>query len=592
MSQDKSLLDFVSSFANLVYCDIDTTKLDITGALPTLESTTLLHRQPLPIGNNKHYVAVMAMHTVGGTSRFLLWGVCSIVKILIDIDTVDEVLPQMHPCARILVTYHRKDFVDPHSVSSLPEPLTCIRYPFFSETAIKPQQPLQPGPIALSEVAVILKKRIEQYMQPTQECICSTLEQLQQDRLSYTMMLSSMVQLNKTETEGLYPGTKPDWKATCDAWLYGEMQIAKFRLSWHHAAKSFPGLDGFEFKGRPFEECNAALLSHFGRSQHGRVSHGILYLTPVLWAPTILLEIERNHVKNINSYRPSFIVDHPVLAKLLREHGYRQIIWRIRCKTDEEQQQQQQQKGSIKGVKRKQSNDMVDWRRPASNSVRSRVLSSSPDMKEITDVEPFRDLGQLLACSSPCMLALAEEAFTHSTHHLKFEDRNIFYPYLLANGLEIDDVLPMLTQQVQRTCKDYPPAKIEKALKASQSFIKSGAYPISCKKLQTTLNKHGKAYCPFMPADVPMQDVEDPNSPLEQAKRSARRQCCQRMQATLHTSKVANAQQLSYMPSNFPLVYAQRLRRHLVVAYEQPVAAAPPASAAAGSDVPISMTFC
>jgi hypothetical protein len=577
-----------------------------TGCLPSFTNSNEFKRQILPVGSGKHYIGVLLYKPFPDPEpnspkwQCHLWGMCPVTKLVLALDTVEEVSPASAPDMVLRVTYRRSDFIHPRDIilKDPRESLACIQYPVMAKnhpSFISAYLP--PEPICFDVVPKLLKARIDQYQQPTEACICSTDDELRQDRLSYMLMLSSMAMLDQKE-QPLYPGMKPGWRYTCDAWLRGEMKIARFRTAWHNAAKTFPGARDKErpdLRGRPWHTVPPSFVSGLGRSPNGYLSKGLLFAPSALWAPVVLLETEKNHILNLNTYHPSHQRDHATLAKLLRTHGSLQIQSRLgaRFYDDNESKNTGKRKATEEA-----SPDRSDWRRPAYNRPVRQLTSSSTGIAELSDLKALSDAGQLVACSPQCMKALAIEAFTDCGpgKHLRHADRTIFYPYMFANGLEIEHVQPMLVERAKLSKPDYDVRKLDAALKSSYRFVREAkAHPLGCTKLQTTHNKHGRPYCPFMATDVPTSSAASSSSssarsPMDAARSEARRLCTGDMRETFIAQGIQNAQDLSWKHSNFPLVFAQRVRRVIVVEYEKESATASAApAAAAASNVPAPM---
>lgn len=189
--------------------------------------------------------------------------------------------------------------------------------------------------------------------------------------------------------------------------------------------------------------------------------------------------------------------------------------------------------------------------------------SSSSSKTEAVVVAPLADIEDLGRCLPACMHELAMEAFHPDVRrHLKHQDRDIFYRFALANGVDAEE----LRLRAREKFTHWQPepnydmrSRIDQAIKSKAAYVakqraNGGVYNgDSCTKLQRLTNKNGESYCPFFRA--PNRD-----------ERQARCDCHTAMEAVIGRRDEPGTK----WPQGLPLAVAQHIRSRRVPANSQP----------------------
>lgn len=327
--------------------------------------------------------------------------------------------------------------------------------------------------------------------------------------LGYELVLSSVACV-----DGMDRGVAPEPERLRSRWIRAEVELARERLranplALHQVlpAGSFQ-VDTRGWIGLPWEDH----LELF-RGKQGELRDGTLWLPPVKWIHRILEVLPVEIGKRIDQrtqFARALFDKEPVLVTI------RTRILRL-----------------IKALPSAIPKPSVG------------VRSTTP----IIAINPVSDIEDLMKTMPACMKELATEAFEPSVKsHLRFEDRNIFYRFALANGTPADKLTQALADKfsgpIPPPSHNYIRTTIQQGVKTTQAFV-SKAGPTytgdGCKKLMQTTNKHGMSYCPFM------RGTDEKNA----------RVCCHKAMETITKKKQPMGEA---WPQGFPLRVAQYIR--------------------------------
>lgn len=466
----------------------------------------------VPLSRKHDWLCVVLMNQSG--TRFLAWGVIQVAPFLLHaregLKSERQTIERLH---------YQQCILSPKK----PPPSLHVNY---GEPAVMPGRCFN-----LDELSEMLTRRLEQYKNPTRKCIVSTPEGKALDRLSFQIAAAAVARYR-----GLHPPGAEH--SSLEHWIRGEQRIALHRFRMDHVRE----LEGY----RVFEDDDENMEDATSPEEKLRKVVRGLGGPPILNVTDLLPLAHQDEVAI--AYDGHFLVypDHAVvlLPRLLRE-GEETLRHIAQIGTFQSFRDHPHLMDMLETF----HSQLRDWDAPA-------VLPTPKPKRQITlnggaPILPSADLDELKAVMPACMRPLYDRAFRPGIPHLKFDDRRIFYGFVLANGVPA----AMLEKEIVAKASmiegyDYKPIIVQ--IKETDKYVRTEKFGMGfgCNKLQDM------GHCPWYHSPSSIDD-----SATRQARSDARVSCHQHQ---LNTAKLQVDPRGKEWKIGFPLAFTQDLKHMLL----------------------------